>query len=58
MCPMCLGTAAVILSGTGTAGGAALVLGYVARRRPLRHALRQIRLRWFSGVRARFSGRP
>ena len=33
MCPMCIGTATLVLSGGGTAGGAALVAGYLARKK-------------------------
>ena len=40
MCPMCIGTATIILSGGGTTGGAALALGYWARKKRLLRAIK------------------
>ena len=33
MCPMCIGTATLVLSGGGGAGGSALLVGFLARRK-------------------------
>ena len=40
MCPMCIGTATILLSGGGSTGGAALALGYWARKKRLLHAIK------------------
>ena len=40
MCPMCIGTAALALSGGGAAGGVVLVIGYVTRKTAVFRSLR------------------
>lgn len=43
MCPMCIGTATLLLSGGGAAGGVAATVGYLTRKSSL---LRVIRSLW------------
>jgi len=45
MCPMCMGTAALVLSGSGAAGGAVFALGYIAWKKRAFRLFRSLRLR-------------